>query len=151
MQYIVGPKSNGCILCEKAKEGEDAKNLILARGPSAYVLMNIYPYTSGHVMIAPYRHLGRLERLSGEEASEMMAWASKSERVLRGAFQAEGFNVGLNIGKVAGAGIEDHVHMHVVPRWHGDTNFMPVLSKTKVIPEYLEETYAKLLPYYQAD
>ncbi|MEE9221407.1 MAG: HIT domain-containing protein, partial [candidate division NC10 bacterium] len=112
-------------MCEKAKEGEDAKNLILARGPFAYVLMNIYPYSSGHLMIAPYRHLECLGKLSAEETSEMMAWASKSEHILRDAFHAEGFNIGLNIGKVAGAGIDDHVHMHVVPRWSGDTNFMP--------------------------
>ncbi len=150
MQYIVGPKSNGCILCEKAKGDEDTKNLILARGPLTYVLMNIYPYNSGHLMIAPYRHLKSLEKLSPDETAEMIAWASKSERILREAFHAEGFNIGVNVGKVAGAGIDDHLHMHVVPRWNGDTNFMPVLGETKVIPEYLEETYAKLLPYYQA-
>ncbi|MEE8228951.1 MAG: HIT domain-containing protein [candidate division NC10 bacterium] len=150
MQYIVGPKSNGCILCEKAKGDEDTKNLILARGPLTYVLMNIYPYNSGHLMIAPYRHLKSLEKLSSDETAEMIAWASKSERILREAFHAEGFNIGVNVGKVAGAGIDDHLHMHVVPRWNGDTNFMPVLGETKVIPEYLEETYAKLLPYYQA-
>jgi len=150
MQYIVGPKSNGCILCEKAKGDEDTKNMILARGPLTYVLMNIYPYNSGHLMIAPYRHLKSLEKLSPDETAEMIAWASKSERILREAFHAEGFNIGVNVGKVAGAGIDDHLHMHVVPRWNGDTNFMPVLGETKVIPEYLEETYAKLLPYYQA-
>ena len=150
MQYIVGPKSNGCILCEKAKGDEDTKNLILARGPLTYVLMNIYPYNSGHLMIAPYRHLKSLEKLSPDETAEMIAWASKSERILREAFHAEGFNIGVNVGKVAGAGIDDHLHMHVVPRWNGDTNFMPVLGETKVIPEYLEATYAKLLPYYQA-
>ena len=150
MQYIVGPRSDGCILCTKAKSGEDAKNLILARGPFTYVLMNIYPYSSGHLMIAPYRHLDCLDKLCVEERSEMMVWASKSERILRDAFHAEGFNIGVNIGKVAGAGIDDHVHMHVVPRWNGDTNFMPVLGETKVIPEYLEETYARLVPYYQA-
>ncbi|MFB3143957.1 MAG: HIT domain-containing protein [Candidatus Methylomirabilales bacterium] len=146
----MGPKSNGCILCEKAKGDEDTKNLILARGPLTYVLMNIYPYNSGHLMIAPYRHLKSLEKLSPDETAEMIAWASKSERILREAFHAEGFNIGVNVGKVAGAGIDDHLHMHVVPRWNGDTNFMPVLGETKVIPEYLEETYAKLLPYYQA-
>jgi ATP adenylyltransferase len=150
MQYIVGPRSDGCILCEKAKGEEDAKNLILARGPFAYVLLNIYPYNSGHLMIAPYRHLECLEILSPEESAEMMAWACKSERILREAFHAEGFNIGVNVGKVAGAGIEDHVHMHVVPRWSADTNFMPVLGETKIIPEYLEQTFAKLLPYYTA-
>jgi ATP adenylyltransferase len=149
MQYIVGPRADGCILCVKAKEREDAKNLILARGPFSYVLMNIYPYNCGHLMIAPYRHLEYLEKLSPEERAEMLGWASKSERILREAFRAEGFNIGVNIGKVAGAGIDDHVHMHVVPRWSGDTNFMPVLGETMVIPEHLEETYAKLLPYYR--
>lgn len=150
MQYIVGPRSDGCILCEKANGTEDTKNLILARGSCTYVLMNIYPYNCGHLMIAPYRHLESLEKLSAEERGEMLAWASKSERILREAFYAEGFNIGINVGKVAGAGIDDHVHMHVVPRWSGDTNFMPVLGETKVIPEHVEETYAKLLPYYGA-
>jgi len=148
MQYIGGPKADGCILCEKI-EGDDEKNLVLARGDHAYVLVNIYPYNSGHLMIAPYRHLDCLEKLSPEEMAEMMTWARKSEQALRAAFDAEGFNIGINIGKVAGAGIDGHVHMHVVPRWNGDTNFMPVLGETKVIPEYLEETYAKLLPYYR--
>jgi len=149
MQYIAGPKSDGCIFCGKAKEGADARNLILARGSFTYVLLNIYPYNLGHLMIAPYRHVDSLGKLSPEERGEMMAWASRSERALREAFLAEGFNIGVNIGKVAGAGIDDHVHMHVVPRWGGDTNFMPVLGDTKVIPEHLEETYAKLLPYYR--
>ncbi len=148
MQYIGGPRSDGCILCEK-RTGDDEKNLVLARGDHAYVLMNIYPYNSGHLMIAPYRHLDCLEKLSPEEMTEMMTWARTSEQALRAAFYAEGFNIGINIGKVAGAGIDGHVHMHVVPRWNGDTNFMPVLGETKVIPEYLEETYAKLLPYYR--
>jgi len=150
MQYIVGPRSDGCILCEKANGKEDTRNLILARGSFTYVLMNIYPYNCGHLMIAPYRHLESLEKLSVEERGEMLAWASKSERILRDAFYAEGFNIGINVGKVAGAGIDDHLHMHVVPRWNGDTNFMPVLGETKVIPEHVEETYAKLLPYYGA-
>jgi ATP adenylyltransferase len=148
MQYVVGPRSDGCIFCEKANDTEDTKNLILARGSFTYVLMNIYPYSCGHLMIAPYRHLESLEKLSVEERGEMLAWASKSERILRDAFHAEGFNIGINVGKVAGAGIDDHLHMHVVPRWSGDTNFMPVLGETKVIPEHVEETYAKLLPYF---
>ncbi len=150
MQYIVGPRSDGCILCEKANGKEDTRNLILARGSFTYVLMNIYPYNCGHLMIAPYRHLESLEKLSVEERGEMLGWASKSERILRDVFHAEGFNIGINVGKVAGAGIDDHLHMHVVPRWNGDTNFMPVLGETKVIPEHVEETYAKLLPYYGA-
>lgn len=150
MQYIAGPRPHGCILCQKAKEEEDAKNLILARGSFSYVLMNIFPYNSGHLMIAPYRHLDCLAKLTSEEITEIMTWASTSERILREAFRAMGFNIGVNVGKVAGAGIDDHVHMHVVPRWDGDTNFMPVLGETKVIPEHLEETYAKLLPYYRA-
>ena len=144
MQYIVGPKSNGCILCEKAKGDEDTKNLILARGPLTYVLMNIYPYNSGHLMIAPYRHLKSLEKLSPDETAEMIAWASKSERILREAFHAEGFNIGVNVGKVAGAGIDDHLHMHVVPRWNGDTNFMPVLGDVKVIPQSLDSAWQLL-------
>ncbi|MFQ5846447.1 MAG: HIT domain-containing protein [Candidatus Methylomirabilales bacterium] len=146
----MGPRSNGCILCEKPKEEDDTKNLILARGPFTYVLMNIYPYNSGHLMIAPYRHLERLEKLSAEERAEMMTWACRSERILGEALRAEGFNMGVNIGKGAGAGIDDHLHMHVVPRWNADTNFMPVLGETKVIPEHLQETYAKLLPYFEA-
>src|SRR3989304_2575293 len=112
MQYIVGPRSDGCILCEKAHDTEDTKNLILARGSCTYVLMNIYPYNCGHLMIAPYRHLESLEKLSVEEKGEMVAWASKSERILRDAFHAEGFNIGMNLGKLAEHARDHPLHVH---------------------------------------
>jgi len=149
MEYIAGDKSSGCILCEKPKEGRDSENFILFRGEAVFIIMNIFPYNSGHLLIAPYRHLDTLALLTKEEAAELMAFAQKSEKVLKEALKAEGFNLGINLGKAAGAGIEGHIHLHVVPRWNGDTNFMPILGETKVIPEYLSSTYLKLLTHYQ--
>lgn len=149
MEYIAGDKSSGCILCEKPKEGRDSENFILFRGEAVFIIMNIFPYNSGHLLIAPYRHIDTLALLTKEEAAELMAFAQKSEKVLKETLKAEGFNLGINLGKAAGAGIEGHIHLHVVPRWNGDTNFMPILGETKVIPEYLSSTYLKLLTHYQ--
>ncbi|MBI5167265.1 MAG: HIT domain-containing protein [candidate division NC10 bacterium] len=149
MEYIAGDKSSGCILCEKPKEGRDSENFILFRGEAVFIIMNIFPYNSGHLLIAPYRHIDTLALLTKEEAAELMAFAQKSEKVLKETLKAEGFNLGINLGKAAGAGIEGHIHLHVVPRWNGDTNFMPILGETKVIPEYLSSIYLKLLTHYQ--
>lgn len=149
MAYIGGTRSQGCLFCEAPKAGADRPTLILYRGPLTYVVMNLYPYNNGHLMIVPYRHCAELPQLSSEESLEIMQAAQRSIRALQAAFRAEGFNIGFNLGKAAGAGIADHVHLHVVPRWVGDTNFMPVLADTKVMPDYLEATFDKLVPLFQ--
>jgi len=144
IEYIQREKSEGCILCEKPRQSGDAANYILYRGDKNFVIMNAYPYNPGHLMIAPYRHVANLDELTDEERHEHFEMVSQSIKVLRQAFNPGGFNIGINMGKVAGAGIEEHVHTHVVPRWQGDTNFMPVLSEVRVVPEALAETYKKL-------
>ncbi|MGD9402922.1 MAG: HIT domain-containing protein [bacterium] len=145
MEYIEKGNAEGCIFCNKPAAREDAKNFIIRRGRAAFVIMNLYPYTTGHLMIAPYRHTGSLCDLSEEEATELMKLVGWSELVLRKSMGAQGFNVGMNIGKCAGAGFPDHVHLHVVPRWEGDTNFMPVFSETRVLPDTLENVYEKIM------
>ena len=144
MQYIQMEKGGGCILCEKPGQDNDVANFILYRGDKNFVIMNTYPYNPGHLMIAPYRHLASLEELTDEERGEHFAIVSRSIMVLRQLFSPGGFNLGMNIGKVAGTGIEDHVHTHIVPRWQGDNNYMPVIADVRVVPEALAETYQKL-------
>ena len=144
IEYIQREKSEGCILCEKPRQSGDAANYILYRGDKNFVIMNAYPYNPGHLMIAPYRHVANLDELTDEERREHFEMVGQSIKVLRQAFNPGGFNIGINMGKVAGAGIDEHVHTHVVPRWQGDTNFMPVLSEVRVVPEALAETYKKL-------
>jgi ATP adenylyltransferase len=142
-----------CFLCAKPAEGpeRDRANLILYRGQRAYVLMNLYPYNSGHLMVAPYAHGGDLPALPDATADELFALTRRAVAVLQAEYRPEGFNVGMNLGLPAGAGVPDHLHVHVVPRWNGDTNFMPVLGDTKVLPESLEQTYDRLLPRFQAE
>ena len=144
MGYIQKEKPEGCILCDKPREKDDALNYILYRGEKNFVIMNSYPYNPGHLMIAPYRHIANLEELTDEELYEHFKIVTHSIKVLRQVFSPGGFNLGINMGKLAGAGISGHVHTHIVPRWEGDTNFMPVLSDTRVVPEALAETYEKL-------
>ncbi len=144
IEYIQMEKPKGCILCEKPKQNNDALNYILYRGNKNFVIMNSYPYNPGHLMIAPYRHIGNLEELTDEELHEHFEIVSRSIRLLKQVFNPGGFNIGINIGKIAGAGIVDHFHTHIVPRWPGDTNFMPVISEVRVVPEALAETYKKL-------
>jgi len=144
MEYILMKKPKECILCEAAGQDSNAVNHILYRGSQNFVIMNRYPYNPGHLMIVPYRHLDNLEELTDEELHEHFDIVSRSVKVLRQAFNPAGFNVGINIGNVAGAGIEDHIHTHIVPRWQGDTNFMPVIADVRVVPEALDETYQKL-------
>ena len=143
--YILGPREEGCLLCRIAGEQDDARNLVLWRGRLCFVMMNLYPYNSGHLMVVPYRHEKDLERLRREEMGEMMDLAGTGVRVLKKAMSPQGFNLGVNLGGIAGAGVEDHLHLHVVPRWKGDTNFMPVAAGTKVISQDLQETYRALL------
>jgi len=144
MEYIRMEKPAGCILCEKPGENADAANYILYRAGKNFVILNTYPYNPGHVLVAPYRHVASLEELTGEELHEHIEVVTRCIRVLRDTFNPGGFNVGTNIGRVAGAGIDDHVHSHVVPRWQGDVNFMPVVASTRVIPQALAETYGQL-------
>jgi ATP adenylyltransferase len=144
LEYIVGERTDGCIFCDFPRQEDDEKNKILCRGSHAFVIMNAFPYSNGHLLVAPYRHLADIADLTAEESLEVMQLAQKCCRALGEICRPDGFNVGANIGAAAGAGIADHVHMHVVPRWVGDTNFMPVFADVKVIPEALETTYRKL-------
>jgi len=149
IDYIKGEKPSGCILCEKPNEKKDKANLILHRGKHGFVMMNLYPYNNGHMMVVPYEHVNTLETLSDEVTKNLMQMTKKSLAALRKAFRPEGANVGLNLGKAAGAGIEDHLHFHVLPRWNGDTNFMTSVADIRVIPEDLEETYRQLKPHFK--
>jgi len=144
IKYIKMEKPKGCIFCEKVKEERDEENLILYRGENAFIIMNAFPYNNGHLMVAPYRHVPTLENLDDDELLEVFKLVNFSLKILRKVMKPDGFNIGVNIGRVAGAGIEEHVHVHVVPRWNGDTNFMPVIADTKVISEGLNETYKNL-------
>jgi len=144
IQYIQMEKPEGCILCDKPGQNNDAQNYILYRGSKNFVIMNAYPYNPGHLMVAPYRHVASLDELTDDELHEHFNIVSRSVRLLRQVFAPGGFNIGVNIGKVAGAGIDEHIHTHIVPRWQGDTNFMPVISDVRVVPEALAETYKKL-------
>jgi ATP adenylyltransferase len=133
-----------CLFCNLLKSKDDAANLIIYRGQRAFIVMNRFPYNNGHVMVAPTRHVATLEKLSAEEGAELFGLVQKSLAVLRRGLKPQGFNVGANLGRVAGAGVAGHLHIHVVPRWQGDVNFMPLLSETKVISEHLSETYDRL-------
>ena len=144
VEYIRMEKPKGCILCGKPKESNDEANYILYRGKHNYVMLNLYPYNPGHLMVAPYRHLATPEDLTVAERNEHFAIVARSVKVLKSVFKSDGLNIGMNVGKVAGAGIDDHFHTHIVPRWAGDTNFMPILADTKVVSEGLAETYKKL-------
>ena len=145
MQYVAGAaKSEGCIFCEKWKAGEDAENLLLCRGETCFTILNLFPYNNGHLMVVPVRHVADIVDLAPAEHAEMFRQMQRAVTALRETMRPHGFNVGFNLGQAAGAGIADHLHLHVVPRWTGDTNFMPVLGDTRVISEALEETYRKL-------
>ncbi len=133
-----------CIFCAKPEAGDDEANLIVHRGERAFVILNLFPYTNGHMMVAPYEHVGAIEAIDADTIAEMMALAQQGIRALDDVYGPQGFNVGFNQGRVAGAGVEHHIHMHVVPRWGGDTNFMPVLGDTRVMPQSLEDSYAAL-------
>lgn len=146
MKYIAesSSKNMDCIFCEFVKENEDEKRLILYRGKKAFIMLNAFPYNPGHLMVAPFRHTGDYDALSEEEILELNLLVQGCIKVIKKTMNPHGFNIGVNMGKVAGAGFEGHVHVHIVPRWEGDTNFMPVVGETKVIPEALDVTYKKL-------
>lgn len=144
MAYLTEERPQGCIFCIKAAEDRDEENLIVCRGERAFVMLNRYPYNAGHLMVIPYAHVASLEDLPAEALTEMMLLVNRSLAALRRAMSPEAFNVGANLGHAAGAGIADHVHLHIVPRWEGDTNFMPVLADVRVVPEFLSDTYRKI-------
>jgi ATP adenylyltransferase len=146
MEYIrqARDESEGCLFCDLDAKGDDGSAMILARGDRAFILMNAFPYNPGHVMVAPFRHVGELGGLEDDELLDAGRQLQRAVAALKEEMSPEGFNVGMNLGRVAGAGIPDHIHWHVVPRWNGDTNFMPVIGETRVLPESLESTYGKL-------
>ncbi|MGD0283778.1 MAG: HIT domain-containing protein [Dissulfurispiraceae bacterium] len=150
MEYILGPKDPECVFCVKRAEDKDRENLILYRGKLSYVIMNKYPYNNGHLMVVPYVHTSSFDNLSDADTTGIMKLAKLSIDCLTKAFHPEGFNVGINIGEAAGAGIEEHLHMHIVPRWAGDSNFMTVTGEIRVIPEHILDTYDKLFPLFAA-
>ena len=135
---------SGCIFCEKPALHRDGRSFILRRGRHAYVLMNIYPYNNGHLLIAPYRHIATLEELPEPVLLDMLRLVQRSITAIREVYAPEGFNLGVNQGRAAGAGIEHHIHLHVVPRWGADTNFMPILGETRVLPQHLKASYTRL-------
>jgi len=152
MGYIqtVDKKDDGCIFCIKPAQNDDRTNLILHRGKHVFVLMNLFPYNNGHLMVIPYQHTSDILALPSETSSELWSKLCMCKQALSAAFNPDGFNIGMNIGRTAGAGIDQHIHMHIVPRWNGDTNFMPVVGKTKVISQGIEETYDQLLPHFNS-
>ncbi|MDY6974223.1 MAG: HIT domain-containing protein [Thermodesulfobacteriota bacterium] len=150
MEYILSEqKADECIFCPGDNRDEDEARLILNIAPLTMVMMNRFPYINGHLLVAPNRHVPDLESLSPEETLELMATVRMSIEVLKDVMSPQGFNVGLNLGKVAGAGVEEHMHFHIVPRWSGDTNFLTVFGEVRVIPEHIMETYRRLLPHFQ--
>jgi ATP adenylyltransferase len=148
MEFIKGEKSSGCIFCFKPKENDDRKNFILHQNKVSMVMMNIFPYNHAHLLVSPFEHVNGIDLLPKESLAGVMNAVQLSVSILKEALRPDGFNIGINMGKSAGAGIEDHVHVHIVPRWTGDTNFMPLLFETKVMPEHLETTYDRLLPLF---
>lgn len=146
----MGKKEKGCIFCKRRSDNDDRKNLILFRGKTAFVILNKYPYNSGHLMVVPNRHKRDLEALTTRELTELMQLTQKCVQVLKKTFSPDGFNIGFNLGKAAGAGIDDHLHVHIVPRFTGDTNFLPVLGQTKLQSIGLEEVLDFLTPGFSA-
>jgi ATP adenylyltransferase len=146
MQYILATKApnDSCVFCSKSQEADDDRNHVLLRDRTCFALLNIYPYSNGHLMVAPYKHTPDFDALTDAELSDLLGVVRRCQHALRLAMQPDGFNIGVNLGKAAGAGIADHLHIHVVPRWNGDNSFMTVLGETRVVPESLDATYARL-------
>ena len=148
MEYILGPKPDECIFCIPASTDEDRQRYILHRAEHCFVIMNRFPYNNGHLMVTPYRHLYSLTDLEPVERSELMDLLARTTDILQNHFSPDGINIGLNIGEVAGAGIEEHLHFHLVPRWSGDHSFMALFGETMVIPEHLDATFDRLKPKF---
>jgi len=145
MEYIENSnREDGCVFCNAQEQADSAENLIAFRGERSYVILNRYPYTSGHLMVIPFEHQPNLEELDPETRAEMMELTARSMTVLRKIYNPQAFNMGSNIGEAAGAGVKEHVHIHIVPRWAGDTNFMSAVGETRVLPEALEDTYERI-------
>ena len=150
MEYIESNKADGCIFCSALEKEDSAENLIALRGERAFVILNRYPYTSGHLMVVPFDHQANLEQLDPETRAEMMELTTRCMAVLRNIYHPQAYNMGANIGEAAGAGVKSHVHIHIVPRWAGDTNFMSILGETRVLPEALETTYQRVRRGFEA-
>ncbi len=150
IEYILGDKEEGCVFCTRLNREEDEKDLILYRGKTCFVIMNRYPYNNGHLLIMPNRHTWDFDSLDNEERAEIFDLLVRSRQIIEKEMNAEGYNIGLNLGKTAGAGIEEHVHFHIVPRWNGDVNFVAALGEVRCIPEHLSATYSKLKPRFDA-
>lgn len=153
MNYIKGGNAMekpGCVLCNLAAgtAAEDVANLLLYRGQSCYVVMNLYPYNTAHLMVVPYEHTADLAGMADTAAQELFALTRRCVRIINGEYQPHGYNLGMNLGRTAGAGIDEHLHMHIVPRWHGDANFMPIVGGTKLLPEELSRSYERLRPHF---
>jgi ATP adenylyltransferase len=144
MEYIRATKDDGCFLCRHAQSADDAANLLLIRDRTCFAILNRYPYNPGHLLVCPYKHTGALDDLTTDELGDLLVLTRRCQQLLTRAMRPEGFNIGLNVGRVAGAGVLDHVHFHLVPRWNGDANFMPVLADVRVVPQALAETYELL-------
>jgi ATP adenylyltransferase len=147
--YILAPKGKDCFLCVKRTRGYQKRHYILHETAACYVILNKYPYSAAHVMVVPKRHISDLDSFETDELLDFITLTRDAARILKKAVGAHGLNLGANLGKAAGAGLEEHLHFHIVPRWNGDHNFMPVLGDTYVLPEYLEDTYTRLLPYFE--
>ncbi len=150
MEFIEGEKGAGCIFCKRAERQQDEADLILWRGSKVFSILNRFPYGYGHLMVVPYQHSSELADLDPETGAELISALSQWTEIFNKQVGAQGLNIGANLGKAAGAGIEDHVHFHIVPRWVGDTNFMPIFGETKVMPEHLAETYRRLKSAWEA-
>ena len=149
LEYILSEKTKTCIFCHHPLSGQNKKSLLLHAGPSSLVLLNRYPYTSCHLLIAPRTHTSNLSELDADEMLDLFSILRRSIEVLKNAVKPAGFNIGMNLGRVAGAGITRHLHLHIVPRWQGDTNFMPIAAEAVVLPEHLEKTYNRLAPVFK--
>lgn len=148
-QYVTKEKpSNGCIFCDLPRAGNDEEALIVHRGRFNYVILNRYPYTTGHLMVVPFQHTDSLQGIDDATAEELFSLIRKSDRIVRDVYRPKGMNVGMNLGEAAGAGIAEHIHMHLLPRWIGDANFLTVIGETRILPEELSETYRKLKPKF---
>ena len=144
LEYIKGPKPDDCIFCSQPAAADDERAYIVARGEHSFVMLNAFPYNNGHLMVSPYAHVPSIEELDDPVLLDLMHLTQRSLGALREAYAPEGFNIGVNQGKIAGAGVEGHVHLHIVPRWGADTNFMPVIASTRVLPQSLEDSYRAL-------
>ena len=149
ISYVVGEKPCGCVFCRKIEANDDEADFVLYRGEHCAIVLNTFPYNSGHLMVVPFEHVAELSALSAEASVEMWELTRLAVHALKQALEWQGVNIGMNLGEAAGAGIKDHMHMHIVPRWHGDTNYMTACAETRVVPQSLEDSYRQLRPVVQ--